>query len=255
MQVVRDVVPDFMIREAEIMHVHHLISFYKKAIRSDADSDKKLKLSLVNELLESSIKFDFGDIEQLPVTNIDPTIQRIPYDIFYCEISSGSLKVSCLFYSKNGVLEFGWVYIKARNSYTYKAIHFEVVNGIFCFPDDFDDAHLMPAKLAVSAAMEFIKIMNCSNVIEVNNHPSRLKKARAAKQGKQLFSWKTLHIKSSTKRYKNSAGGTHSSPRVHLRRGHIRTLASGKTTWVKRCVVGDKSQGMIGKDYKLELCQ
>lgn len=42
------------------------------------------------------------------------------------------------------------------------------------------------------------------------------------------------------------------SPREHLRRGHIRTLSSGKTVWVNSCVVNaGKTGGRIEKDYRM----
>ena len=50
--------------------------------------------------------------------------------------------------------------------------------------------------------------------------------------------------------YRDDGGGTHASPRVHLRRGHIRKIADGRTVWVQACVVGSK-HGMVLKDYKL----
>ena len=47
-------------------------------------------------------------------------------------------------------------------------------------------------------------------------------------------------------------GGTHRSPRQHLRRGHIRNLQSGKKVWVNATVVGAKENGMIKKDYAIK---
>ena len=44
-------------------------------------------------------------------------------------------------------------------------------------------------------------------------------------------------------------GGTHASPRIHWRRGHIRTLQDGRKTQVKPCIVGDKTRGTIIHDY------
>jgi Protein of unknown function (DUF2786) len=46
-------------------------------------------------------------------------------------------------------------------------------------------------------------------------------------------------------------GGTHASPRLHWRRGHIRRLPSGECTQVRPCLVGHKSLGQIEKDYVL----
>lgn len=39
--------------------------------------------------------------------------------------------------------------------------------------------------------------------------------------------------------------------REHQRRGHQRRLKSGKIVWVRDCVVGDRSKGVIVKEYKL----
>lgn len=44
-------------------------------------------------------------------------------------------------------------------------------------------------------------------------------------------------------------GGTHASPRWHMRRGHWRNCKSGKRVWVEQMEVGDKSKGIIVKDY------
>ena len=47
-------------------------------------------------------------------------------------------------------------------------------------------------------------------------------------------------------------GGTHASPRWHERRGHWRTMKSGKKVWVKNCEVGDKTLGAVFHDYKIK---
>ena len=44
-------------------------------------------------------------------------------------------------------------------------------------------------------------------------------------------------------------GGSHASPRVHWRRGHIRTLEDGRKVQVKPCIVGDVTRGTITHDY------
>ena len=44
-------------------------------------------------------------------------------------------------------------------------------------------------------------------------------------------------------------GGTHASPRAHLRRGHFRHYKSGKVVWVEAHAVGDKKLGIVHKDY------
>ena len=42
---------------------------------------------------------------------------------------------------------------------------------------------------------------------------------------------------------RSNAGGTHASPRWHIRRGHWRTLGDGRRVFVRACEVGDTGQG------------
>jgi len=43
--------------------------------------------------------------------------------------------------------------------------------------------------------------------------------------------------------------GTHASPALHLRRGHARQYSPGLYTWVQPCIVGNKKDGLVHKDY------
>lgn len=92
--------------------------------------------------------------------------------------------------------------------------------------------------------------MNCTNVGRQEHKPdAALQKARA-KRGKQpLFSYWTLELNGRDGGAAQSFGGTHASPRVHLRRGHPRQYAPGKWTWVQPHAVGNRELGMVHKDY------
>lgn len=75
---------------------------------------------------------------------------------------------------------------------------------------------------------------------------------RKMQQGKApTFDWTTVYIEPAKPR-SDSKGGTHASPRLHDRRGHLRRLTTGKNVWVKACKVGDASKGVIFHDYKIE---
>lgn len=75
---------------------------------------------------------------------------------------------------------------------------------------------------------------------------------RKMQQGKApTFDWTTVYIEPAKPR-SDSKGGTHASPRLHDRRGHLRRLPSGKNVWIKSCKVGDASKGAIFHDYKIE---
>ena len=100
--------------------------------------------------------------------------------------------------------------------------------------------------------LNLLCVLSCSNaqIEDFELKPSRLKQDRRKKKGKlPFFEFKILTIDGDADHSApGAAGSSHSSPRVHLRRGHIRRLKT-KNVWVNSCVVGDKSKGVVQKDY------
>lgn len=75
---------------------------------------------------------------------------------------------------------------------------------------------------------------------------------RKIEQGKPpTYDWRTVVIEPVQAKQEHQ-GGTHASPRLHDRRGHLRRLRSGKNVWIKACKVGDASRGVVFHDYRLE---
>lgn len=95
----------------------------------------------------------------------------------------------------------------------------------------------------------FLTVLNCSNVqmLEVDA-PSALNRKRSAKGKPPIFSYKTLVLKQRQKRIEQLATGSHASPRIHLRRGHIKRRATGNFWW-QPCVVGNRKHGIVLKNY------
>jgi hypothetical protein len=84
--------------------------------------------------------------------------------------------------------------------------------------------------------------------------PSSGRRWKFEKRGVGGFVYHTLKIPGDGRTASGgaSAGGTHASPTFHMRRAHLRQLASGKLTFVRQCFVGDRSKGFIGKHYSIE---
>lgn len=107
---------------------------------------------------------------------------------------------------------------------------------------------------AITSVMEFCEATSCSNVLidTVHQVDSKTANSRAKKGKLPLYEYKTLYLDLPNESTKSTPqGGTHSSPRQHLRRGHVRRLASGKKIWVQPCVVGAASNGVIDKAYAI----
>lgn len=106
------------------------------------------------------------------------------------------------------------------------------------------------ARWALAATV--FNLLECVNVQVIDNPaPQRLNSKRVAKGNVPLYSFKTLRLGLPNERCNGAAlGGTHASPRLHLRRGHIRNLADGRRIWVQSCVVG-VGPGVVEKDYRL----
>jgi hypothetical protein len=83
---------------------------------------------------------------------------------------------------------------------------------------------------------------------------SPLRRAKLARIGVRGWEYRVADIDPS--RIAEAAarlGGTHASPRWHIRRGHWRRLGDGRRVFVRECEVGDRSRGGIVKDYRLEM--
>lgn len=98
-------------------------------------------------------------------------------------------------------------------------------------------------------------LMNCVNVKqETVEPPPALSKSHSKKYGVPMSSYKVLTVKGQNiSQAKPSKGGTHSTPRLHMVRGHFKHLQSGKTSWWQPHLRGrdHDEDGSIRKTYKV----
>jgi hypothetical protein len=67
-----------------------------------------------------------------------------------------------------------------------------------------------------------------------------------------LYTYKTLIIGAPKARQVGRGGGTHASPRSHLRRGFYRTSKTGVRHWVNATMVKGETPGFVHKDYQIQ---
>lgn len=63
--------------------------------------------------------------------------------------------------------------------------------------------------------------------------------------------YRIIDIEPALHRQRIQQGGTHASPRWHIRRGHWRTLPNGRRTFVRECQVGSSTTGGVIKEYRV----
>lgn len=116
--------------------------------------------------------------------------------------------------------------------------------------DDWEKFAAMDLNDEIGAVLALIEALSCKNV-QIEKLPIRKPNKSAAKRGALLFDeYSVLTINRTNNNYA-VVGGTHRSPREHLRRGHIRHLSTGNI-WVNSTVVSSNAGGKINKIYKLE---
>lgn len=122
-------------------------------------------------------------------------------------------------------------------------------------PSPYDEVDSRYARQCVPVFDYALNLLACDNVvIKKEEAPEKLNKKRKKAGAKYMIpERRTIHIEvegCEVFRY-GETKGSHASPTVHLRRGHIRRLGENKTTWVRSCVVGKKGK-IAEKVYKVE---
>ena len=117
-----------------------------------------------------------------------------------------------------------------------------------------DENHEVPhdvAKLMLSlVAMWFASMDTGCDSYKPEVAPTFTNRRKIAQGKMPTYDWRTVFVKTAAERSEHK-GGTHASPRLHDRRGHLRRLRSGKNVWVKPHKVGDAKLGTIFHDYQI----
>jgi len=114
-------------------------------------------------------------------------------------------------------------------------------------PFDYRTSYATGVLAFIAAFLESLETAPATGYLPIK----RANWAKKIRQGKvPTYDWTTITIEPS-KPKGDHQGGTHASPRWHERRGHWRTMRSGKKVWIKNCEVGDKARGAVFHDYVL----
>lgn len=125
-------------------------------------------------------------------------------------------------------------------------------NTIVRLMEDFGNTLVGDSKTVASMCT----LLECSNVVyRTWPAPRKLNLKRRKKKREPFFEYKTLVIDPHKARVVGPVVGPQQlrkSPKLHLRRGHIRRLRSGGKTWVSPAMIGSKRRGLVLKDYEVK---
>lgn len=114
--------------------------------------------------------------------------------------------------------------------------------------DQYDDSDYV---VEIRALLGFLNALSCANV-----RTDRVESRSAGRKVKAAMPFDSYHVLTIDTHRRSDDGtvphGGHRSPREHLRRGHVRTYASGLRIWVQATVVNaGRGAGKVTKDYAL----
>lgn len=228
-----------------------------------AKNESKQKLLLMTAALavKKAVCFDMGDVVDVFTSYDQKVFFKLPYPVCWFEgdpyLKDGAGRtfgfLCTEFKEKIFIFCFGksageWVFSQYIEAPVFVGENGE--SNISVYPPTPLDVEM--GSLHFTLLSTFLSVLNGAGNIKKVLHevPLKMQKAREKRGKKPFFDSWTLEIDvAASKAMGIDCGGTHASPRVHLRRGHMREYQPGKFCWVPSCVVGDKSLGMIHKDY------
>lgn len=204
--------------------------------------------------------FDAGNVEDVLNFKFIASLFKLPYNPVWIEMSNtknGELFVfgyMIFMLGDNKPVILGWRRHRSewRHMATLHLLEEDFTSGARIIHPPFEGIEDSQGYLRTSAFHVgcFLSALNCVNVRRVETVPDvKLQKARARRGKQPLFSYWTLQLALPTAgRQKENGGGTHSPPRLHLCRGHIKKRKTGYFWWQPH-VRGNKERGIVHKDY------
>jgi hypothetical protein len=197
---------------------------------------------------EKAMCFWCGEVAQLEALSWEKSLARLPYEVCWFEFQVGICIAGVLAHeTADGISLTRYSRLGGAWIFEWAASCDSIGDPLTVAPQS--DSTTSDASNTAAGIATFLTAMNCCNVQREEHVPEqKLQKARVKRGKAPLFSYWTLQLNGKSERGEDQ-GGTHASPRVHLRRGHPRQYTPGKWTWVQAHAVGNKSLGVVHKDY------
>lgn len=209
-------------------------------------------------LFPNQAAFDSDEVDQAARTLMDE-LPRLPHRevIFEVPDHNGRL-ASHVVYARQVDGGVACIYLQ-RNKVSGRWTDV-LVHARFCEPG-IADVELNPkidederagyAQAGSGIVWRALGILATSPVTTAHEIP-RTRRRKLERAGVTGWNWTMVSVDpEQVKPRSPSRGGTHASPRWHIRRGHWRNLADGRRIFIRECQVGDMTRGGVVKDYEV----
>ena len=207
-------------------------------------------------------RFNCDDVDTVARALLREGRLRLPHDTIVFEVADGHPEVKGLVVlvtqSDQGIEGYLVISLRVGNRFSDVLAHAS-------FSDDgFADIEINPkvgnpetsaayAENLTATVWRALAILSQSPVIS-DQHVPRTRRPKLARSGVKGWIWRLVDIDPTRMRTAASdRGGSHASPRWHIRRGHWRTLPDGQRVFVRSCEVGDSARGGVVKDYRVTM--
>jgi hypothetical protein len=231
------------------------------------------------EQITRAVRFDVGAADRLPQPSSDDAtwMGHLPYPVCYFEFDAdgaerddgtpvGQIRMMVLARDLGG--EISSVFFRSHPpGDRYFSMGFgarwRVEDGEVLWepdlltdqmPADLENAEHLKRVTAIFLApvLSYLTLLNRPGA-EVTRvvPPAKLAAARQKSGKPPLFDFHRVKF-TGNERTSSTRGGEKSDragPRLHMRKGHVRRLASGKEIWIRSTIVGHASAGALGKDF------
>ena len=142
-----------------------------------------------------------------------------------------------------GIPETGYLNRSIRNAEGRPAIRASL-GDTFAPASDYADE--------LDVVLSFLNALACSNVRPVRVDQKQPKRPALGALPFDSFHVLTIAAPGGGGTGETRPGGTHRSPREHLRRGHIRRYENGRKVWINSMVVNAGKGATVGKAYRMD---
>jgi len=217
--------------------------------------------------IEAAPIYYFPDFEKFNCDDVEVAAKRLlreplrlPHDTIVFEVADGHPEVEGLIVLvtqlDQGIEGYLVMSLRVGNRFSDVMAHASFRDGGFA------DVEINPRVTCQQAGAAYgetltatvwraLAILSRSPIIS-DRHVPRTRRPKLARAGVRGWVWRLVDIDPTRMRSAaGDRGGSHASPRWHIRRGHWRTLPDGDRVFVRSCEVGDPALGGVVKDYRV----